>query len=412
MLSVMLWHLGYSLYGPFVSLWILRDLGHPSFLVLAVMISLPAIISILGITGLSKLADQTGKLRELLCITAFAGTIQFLLLQALARSTISFLIIVIPLSMFTLAYYTLAIALATSICDPEAKGRVSASLMIFGSLGWSVGSLVAGIAFRDLGMRSVLGFAAFFLVLAALLALLSPQKRNNKASNDSMEHKSFDGGKESSYGSLLRNRQIQQLLLIASLLYIGTGGLLGLSTIYYIEGIGVGEDHFGYAWAAATVLAIPVLLLIGGGLDTLGRRPFLLLGVFIYFSWFILVALTRDPVLLLLLWLVPLYAIFSPSLTAMMADLTELSERSRGMGLMMTVAMLMPGVGAILGGLAADTFGLFVLPWIGLLFLPFALLLAFRVTETHDLPIPRNKVEAIRFSESLTTWLISIGRKK
>ncbi|MHA2233233.1 MAG: hypothetical protein ACXAB4_12180, partial [Candidatus Hodarchaeales archaeon] len=108
MLSVMLWHLGYSLYGPFVSLWILRDLGHPSFLVLAAIISLPAMASILGITGLSKLADQTGKLRELLGLTAFAGALQFLLLQAFARSTLSFLIIALPLSMLTLAFFTLA----------------------------------------------------------------------------------------------------------------------------------------------------------------------------------------------------------------------------------------------------------------------------------------------------------------
>ncbi|MFQ5980835.1 MAG: hypothetical protein ACE5OZ_22080 [Candidatus Heimdallarchaeota archaeon] len=77
MLSVMLWHLDYSLYGPFVSLWILRDLGHPSFLVLATVISLPAMASILGITGLSKLADQTGKLRELLGLTALPGLFNF-----------------------------------------------------------------------------------------------------------------------------------------------------------------------------------------------------------------------------------------------------------------------------------------------------------------------------------------------
>ncbi|MHA2497646.1 MAG: MFS transporter, partial [Candidatus Hodarchaeales archaeon] len=336
MLSVMLWHLGYSLYGPFVSLWILRDLD-PSYFVLAVMVSLPAMISIGGITILSRLADQTGRLRELLCVTAFAATFQFLLLSQLADSTISFLIIVLPLSIFTLAFYTIAVALATSICPPEAKGRISSWLMIFSSFGWSLGSMVSGIAFRVLGMRTVLVIAAFFLVIAALLALLSPQKRITKTSGDTVVGDSFDGKNESSYAFLLRNRQIQLLLLIASLLYFGAGGLMTLSTIYYIEGVGVREDHFGYAFALSTLIAMPVLLLIGEVLDAFGRQPILRLGVFVYFGWFVLVSLTRDPVFLLILWLIPLYAILSPAVTAMMADLTDLSERSRGMGLVMTI---------------------------------------------------------------------------
>ncbi|MFW9916703.1 MAG: MFS transporter [Candidatus Thorarchaeota archaeon] len=413
MLSVMLWHLGYSLYGPFVSLWIFRDLGNPSYFVLAAMVSLPAMISIFGITLLSRLADQTGRLRELLCITAFAATFQFLLLSLLVDSTLSFLIIVLPLSIFTLSFYTLAVALATSICDPEAKGRVASWLMIFASFGWSIGSMASGIAFRMLGMRTVLVIAAAFLVIAALLPLISPQNRNARTSVDKSIEFSFDGDKESSYGFLLRNRQIQLLLLIASLLYFGTGGLMTLATIYYIEGVGVREDHFGFAFALSTLIAIPILLLIGEVLDAVGRRPILRLGVFIYFSWFVLVSLTRDPVFLLILWLIPLYAILSPAITAMMADLTDLSERSRGMGLVMAIANSMPGFGAILGGLAADAFGLFVLPLISLLFLPFALLLAFVfVAESQEQRLPREVIARPTLSQLLTAWLFSLDRKK
>jgi DHA1 family multidrug resistance protein-like MFS transporter len=186
-----------------------------------------------------------------------------------------------------------------------------------------------------------------------------------------------------------------------------------LSTIYYIEGVGVREDHFGYAFALSTLIAMPVLLLIGEVLDAFGRRPILRLGVFVYFSWFVLVSLTRDPVFLLILWLIPLYAILSPAITAMMADLTDLSERSRGMGLVMIITNSMLGFGAILGGITADAFGLFVLPLIGLLFLPFSLLLAlFFVTESQERPLPLEEIDHTTSSESLTAWLFSIDRKK
>ncbi|MFX0113855.1 MAG: MFS transporter [Candidatus Hodarchaeota archaeon] len=385
MISVGLWHLGYSLYGPFVSLWILRDLGHPSFFILAIMISLPGMASVIGISVLSRLADRRGKLRELLCLTAFAGSFQFLCLHFFAQSTLSFLIIALPLSMFTLAFYALAIALATNICDPEKKGQVSSFLLLFASLGWSIGSFASGRAFRYLGMRTVLLIAALFLILAGLISLKSSTKPISVMILHKFPANPAESSEKFSFGSLLRERQIQMLLLLASLVYFGTGAMFVLSTIYYVEGVGVLEDDFGYANAIATLIAIPVLLLIGRGMDALGRRVFLRLAVGIHLSWFVLVSLTQDPLLLLILWIIPLYAFLSPTLTAMMADLTELSQRARGMGLILTTMMLMPGLGAILGGLAADKLGtLFVLPLIALVFLPFALFLAFLISESQE----------------------------
>lgn len=407
MLSIGFWHLGYSLYGPFVSLWILRDLGHPSFFVLAIVISLPAMASIIGIAFLSKLADQKKKLRELLSITAFVGVLQLVCLRLFARSTGTFLLVALPLGMFMMAYYALAASLATSICDPEAKGQVSAYLLIFASLGWSVGSFGSGRAFRLFGMHTVLLIAAFFIFIAGCLVFASPKKPSEDASPGAP---STD--EDASLKSLLGNHQIKLVLMITALISFGTGGLFMLSTIFFVEGAGVLEDDFGVANSLATLIAFPILFFIGKGMDSnMGRRFFLRLAVIIHLLYFVAFSLTRDPVILLLLWVIPMYAFLSPALMAMMADLTELSQRSRGMGLLQTVYVLMPGLGMILGGLAADSFGLFVLPLIGLIFLPFALYLTFIVSETQTKEIIRDEMVTTTISDSIAAWLFSLDSK-
>ncbi|MFQ5978121.1 MAG: MFS transporter [Candidatus Heimdallarchaeota archaeon] len=407
MLSVGVWHLGYSLYGPFVSLWILRDLGNPSFFVLAIVISLPAMASIVGISFLSRLADQKKKLRELLSVTAFAGALQFVCLRLFARSTGTFLLVALPLGMFTMAYYTLAAALATNICDPEVKGQVSSYLLIFASLGWSIGSFGSGRAFRLFGMHTVLLMAAFFLIIAGCLVFASPRGQSEETSPNPP---STD--EDVSLTSLLGNHQIRLVLVITALVEFGTGGLFMLSTIFFVEGAGVLEDDFGVANSIATLIAFPILFFIGKGMDSnMGRRFFLRLAVMLHLLYFVAFSLTRDPVILLLLWVIPMYAFLSPALTAMMADLTDISERSRGMGLLQTVYALMPGLGMILGGLAADSFGLFVLPLIGLLFLPFALYLTFIVSETQAKEITPEEIPTTTISDSIAAWLFSLDSK-
>ncbi len=390
--AIGLWHLGYSLYGPFVSLWILRDLGNPTYFELALAIALPGMFSIFGLTFFSKLADNRGNQRELICFSAVIGMVQFILLRIFANSTISFLLIAVPFSMITLVFYSLAISLATSLCSPDNKGFISSLALLFASSGWCLGSLGAGTAFRILGMHTVLLIAGLIIALAGLIVLFSPK---GPLINDSPmidEQQKISNSNKVSLLSMLKRRKIFLLLLISSLAHFGTGALFLFSTIYYVEGIGIIEDHFGYANAAATLIAIPVLLLIGKYLDTKGRKPLLQLALLIHIIWFSFTSITRAPTFSIILWIIPLYAFLSPAITTMMADFTELKERSRGMGLLNAEIMLMPALGAIIGGLLVDTFNsIYILPFFALLFLPLAFILSFFISESRE-PITPEEV--------------------
>ena len=82
------------------------------------------------------------------------------------------------------------------------------------------------------------------------------------------------------------------------------------------------------------------------------------MGITNYLVFFILLTFIHQPWFVYLLWFVPLYAFFRPTINTMITDYTYSFERSRGIGITIFTSNLAMTLGTIYGGYAADILSL------------------------------------------------------
>ena len=344
-LSVLLWHAGYSLILPFTSIWLRNDIGESSFFMLAVALSIPNLIGIIGIMALSNLTDKRGRFREIILLVNIVGTIEYMLLTQIAQVTEYMVIIGIGALVFP-SYYTLIQAFATNICKENERGKVTSYLMLFASVGWFSGSIVSGPAFRIMGMNFMFIVASIAFLLTGIIILKAPKYIPNNKNNE-MEPKA-------SIIDIIKRKQVFLIILSAVIIDTSAGAMFLMGSIFAFEHIGLDPDSIGYSAAIATAVATILLLQLGKLSDKYGRRPQYVFGLVLYPIWYSLLYIFPDPLLFFIIWSLPVYAFLRPILPAMISDLTNEAERSRGMALVSIASTASMTVGAILLGLLVD----------------------------------------------------------
>lgn len=346
--SVLLWHIGIALVMPFTSIWLRDEMGEASFLRLGIIIAVPNLIGIFGIFATGSYTDNKGHYREVLVLINVIGTAQFLLLTRITRPIQYLMIVGIGALLFP-AYYTVLNSFTTQICEKNRRGTELGRLMLFASAGFFLGSLVSGRAFRIIGMEIMFVISAFLIFFAGLVVLLSPKSthlENISGGNLSEDHPSIL--------SIVKKKQILYILISIVILDTASGAFFTFGSIYLYERIKLTSDQIGYANALATLFGALILLKLGTYSDSKGRKPLYLFGLGIYPLFFVVISIFHQVTVVFLLWCIPLYAFLRPTLPAMISDLTNEVERSRGLSLMTVASTLSMTIGAIVGGYLAD----------------------------------------------------------
>jgi MFS family permease len=328
-----------------------NDIGESSFLVLAIALSIPNLISIAGILVLSNLTDKKGRFRETILLINIVGTIEYMLLTQIVQVTEYMLIIGIGALVFP-AYYTLIQAFATNICKDNERGKVTSYLMLFASVGWFMGSIVSGPMFRILGMNFMFVISSIIFFLTGLIILKAPKFMPNSSNNNNEEEVS-----RVSIVGIIKRKQVFLILLTAIIVDVSAGAMFMMGSIYAFEHIGLNPDQIGYSAAIATAVATILLLQLGKLSDKYGRRPQYVFGLSLYPIWYGLLFIFPDPFIFFIIWSLPVYAFLRPILPAMISDLTIEAERSRGMALISIASTGSMTIGAILLGFIVDITG-------------------------------------------------------
>ncbi|MFX1511739.1 MAG: MFS transporter [Promethearchaeota archaeon] len=405
--SVFVWYLGLSLVNPFTSIWLRQVIGETSFLRLGLVISFPILFSLIGILGTSQLTDRFGYYRETLMIINLVGMIQYLTLTQISHA-FEYLIIVGLASLLFPAYVTLILALATNVCDPNDKGKVTNNIMLFASAGFFLGSLFAGNGYKELGMEAMLFFAAVFIAVSGLIIMFAPESPHLEKlavvvpyNHIKIPQIHFEASKDtqtlhsgSSLINIIKRRQIILILLSIIILDFSSGAFFMFGSIWLNERANLEYEWIGYANGAATLIACFLLLWLGGLIDNVGRKPVFTFGLISYPLVYIAFSFFHQPWIVFLLWCIPLYAFLRPTANAMIADLTLEHERSRGMSLLMISSNLAITIGAFYGGLVADTYELAMDFWtlFPAILAWFAVFVGYSfVSETLTTKIPENQ---------------------
>ncbi len=444
LMSYMLEHIGISIYWIFFGLE-LFDTVSDSYFNIALVFAIPAMLSVFGTTFLSHLTDKTKKHKLILFLSRVALMIQFILLLFFNNNIWIVLIILACFGIVTQIYYSVHGALLTIICPPDQRGQVTSYQVIFASAGWMIGGGISDVIKGRFGIEGNLGFAAFFVLSAGLIALLSKAKPWSKIDDEKIDIEliiekpkidkitepyileKVETSKKTTFIDILKRRRILILLLILLVLDFGFGPFNSITSIYFssvyertFQGVfATPEELDAYIdWliklsnVIATGIGMIILLSVGRLLDKKGRKPFLIISIAFYpFIYSLMFFFSDHPWGMFIFYLYPLYALKVPTANTIMSDLTSEDERARGMSLISIEQIFAGNLGAIIGALIADHFpgdwiprfipeGIYVIPIFPMILGFVALILAvFLIKETNPKSIERRiKKEAIIIS--------------
>ncbi len=395
--------LAISLYWIFFSIWLNEEVITPEagytypYLMLAVVLSIPAFISIIGSSLLSSFSDRIGRRKEIMFFVRVLLMAQFILLIFFNNSVWQIMLILATFS-FHNVYYILHNALCTSICHPDKRGQISSFQLFFASLGWMIGSSVSGVIFTNLGMIGNLSFGAGFALLTGIVVLFSPSKpkaeyledkdeevilhTENGVSNNPSEVEvklKRTTKKERNYWQILTSKNILIFLVVFAVLDFGSGPFNAMSSVY-LKGVGLPNNFIALANTLATFIGMIFQIFLGVILDRRGRRPVLLVAMLTYPILFALIfGFSNFWIAIFILYCYPLYALRNPTANAIMSDLTSTKERARGMSLLSFQNTIFLYLGSYLGSFIADISarGLYIFPIFPIAFGAVAFILVF-----------------------------------
>ena len=390
LVAYMLDALAISSYWIFFSIWLNKEIITPEagykypYLMLAVVISIPAFVSIIGSSLFSSFSDKTGRRKEVMFLARMFLMAQCILLIFFNNTSLQILLILAAFSVHNV-FYIMHNALITIICHPDKRGEVSSFQMFFASLGWMIGSSVSGLIYTNWGMIGGLSFGAGFALLTGISVLFSPTKPDvsdeeiveadqpivTPSRNVSQIKHPYPripaqevSVESKSYWQILSQKNILIFLIMLAILDFGIGPFNAMSSVYLGE-VGLSENFIGISNTIATFLGMMFQLFVGRLLDKKGRRPVFLVAMIgypiIYLSIYLL---SGSWIAIFIIYSYPLYAFRNPAANAIMSDLTTEKERSRGMSLLSFEQSIFLNSGSFLGAFIADisSQGIFILP--------------------------------------------------
>lgn len=366
--------LEFSILCIFVPLYIHSVSG--SIFTVSLVFSLSSLTVFIGQNIFGFLYDRTGRFWYYIALSAAAfGAAMTLLPRVGTQSGIIVLLTVT--SLFQTALFPASEAFLT-IIYPRSKGKILGKLFAFDSIGWTIGSLL-GAFIRSNVVDKAQAFLIIFYSGAAVAGLVftaavlygSATKHDTSRGNDEIQREAIPvSTRWKKLGRDIRllyaNRQIRRICLIFLLLDGAMAAFFHLFSVYFTEHLGGSWTMVGLCMGMAGLAGAVAFPFLGRLADRFGNKPlmyYIIIGNLFMFAAFLTV---RSPVLLAIIYTLPLYPAVRLASRGYMADLTPESTRGGGMGLIGGIQSLASGVAPIVAGALANRYGFEALPWTSL----------------------------------------------
>ena len=379
--SYLVEHTAISLYWVFFGISLEEDLG-ASYLLIALVLSAPSIISIFGTSIFSAIADRIGHHKELMVLSRIFLMTQYILLIFFRTKSIWInLIILSTFALFTQAFYVLNSSLITIICHPSDRGKVTSFQTVFASAGWMIGSGLSALIKNTMGIEGNLAFAAGLGIIAGLVTLFSSSKawNHDRLKEEEMSELADEikletpqevvytevlpkrtiivprsKKKQTSYLDIFKKREVLILLMVLAILDFGYGPFNTLTGLYLVD-VGLSDNFISLSNVIATLMGLIISFIISRPLDKRGRKPFLIIAFIAYpVIYGLMFLLSNYWIAIFIVYNYPLYAIKVPAANTIMSDHTNEKERSRGLSLIYFEQIIMASAGGLIAAAIAD----------------------------------------------------------
>jgi len=301
-----------------------------------------------------SLGDELNK-RKPFIVFGSAAIAFFTPLFIYAKSVTEYLVIFIFASLTTSMVNPNLNALISGIAEKEYRGRALGYFLGISAIGWTLGGILSGAIAEIVGMDYVFFTAGVIGIMGALLVLLFLKEEGESS-------KKLGDAAGRAWKNVIETFRIEgnpnlNTLLLAVILH-GTGGgiFFTLFQIKFFESIGRSFILYGIVSGLSGIGSIIAPPLYGSLADKMGRKIVMQATLFIYSLYFVVLGLLWDPIILTILWFLPLWPGVRISSVALVADIAEEKEMGRYQGFLESSAAIARMLGALLGGIFADIF--------------------------------------------------------
>lgn len=249
---------------------------------------------------------------------------------------------------FQVSLLTSSFLFIAEVSDHSTKrGKSIGDLFAYSNIGAVIGSLLYALCDLYGGFSNWKIFyftcGAIYLISSFLLVLHKDGKLISQRSFSSL----FD---------LKYFKLISFVLLCHFFLSFGNNTIMALFPVYLKGEMQTSHFEIGMLWVFGSVLSIFTFKLAGFAVERFGRRPVYIFSPFSYLVAAFFYVFFKNPLLLGLLWVLPLFSFFMLSGSTIITDITSRTERGRGMALFTSAGSLGAVAGGLFSGFLADIF--------------------------------------------------------
>jgi predicted MFS family arabinose efflux permease len=353
----------------FVPYHVRSALQEPSLTLIAMIISIPALTTLMASNFWGAMADVTGYHGKVTSICLLGFTVTLFLIPLLERAE-TVIATVALLSLFYGATRPMLLSQATLLREDE-KPRALSTIFIYESLGFFVGGL---LFYSSLSLdRNFAGAGPFVFPVAGILCLLASVSalllpKNPAAAKGlvsvSTAPKLFLKLIRDDLADIYQHRSLRKLLGIVLITSISNFCFFGMYFAFFTEGVGGSNSLMSLTMSLSTVIGMTVFPVARRWVDAHGGERVLALSILCWIINYLLLSITRNPYVASALFVTPIYPLFLVSTNALAAEASRSERRGGGLGALAGCSAFSMALGSVLGGMVGDGLGPRAIPCI------------------------------------------------
>lgn len=236
---------------------------------IAVVVAVPMVLRVTTASALGTLADRIGDRRGALVLYAFATLVGALLLIP-AHSFAALVFATAAMSLPWNGVLPVSDAIATSVAR-RGEG-VYGRMRVWGSIGFVVTNLVAGVVAARGGAEGILVFLLAGFVLQLVVALMVPRERARPRAERKREPMT------TALRAVAADRRLMAILIGCACLQASHAMVYGFGSLYW-AGLGFSGTEIGVLWAMGVVGEIILFVFSGEVSKRIGARGLMVVAV-------------------------------------------------------------------------------------------------------------------------------------
>jgi len=325
-----------------------------SFTEVALVSIIQSFSSILLSPFWGSLGDITKKRKNYIILGSLSLSLSTILF-IISNNVIEYLLVFLFSSTLTSMIYPNLNALISTLSEKETRGKSLGYFYGIGAIGWTIGGLLSGYIADTYGMNFVFALSGIVGIMGALIIFLFLEEEKREVKEKNVFRKAWQ---EVINTFKVERKPVFNIFLLAMAFHsIGVGIFFTLFQIKFFISVGESYTLYGLVSGLSGIGSIIAPPLYGSLSDRFGRKNILMMTILAYSLYFIILGIIWDPIILTILWFLPLWPGIRISSIAFVSEIAEEKEAGKYQGFLEAITAISRSTGALLGGVIADMLG-------------------------------------------------------